>query len=282
MNATERSISAELRNDIYVVASNWFVNRCPLVTRVPRVPCGSTAFTMVMRKERIQGHAQPASYIMQFCQTFTVASRVPALGDDDRKEPRAPFGKTKMDSMQHLMDWMEASSYYGKGEDPAISGRPKQKGLRTLLETNNEWSPVGGLAYTAKDLIRDTLNRCRAGGGDPDVLLISTNFKDAFDLWGCPLQRIDAGVNIFGQPIDAWETAILPGVSVIEAPLLRPFTAVCLTSSEVRMRMKRNEFWNPRGARGDAHDGEWVAEGAIEIDDDSHHAWVEGIEAFSA
>src|SRR5436309_14946319 len=43
---------AEIRNDIYVVASNWFVNRCPLVTRVPRVPTGSTTFTIVSRSFR--------------------------------------------------------------------------------------------------------------------------------------------------------------------------------------------------------------------------------------
>jgi hypothetical protein len=33
---------AQIRNDISVVAINWFVNRCPLVTRVPRLPSGST------------------------------------------------------------------------------------------------------------------------------------------------------------------------------------------------------------------------------------------------
>ncbi len=43
---------AEIRNNIYVVASNWFVNRCPLVTRVPRVPTGSTTFSIVSRSFR--------------------------------------------------------------------------------------------------------------------------------------------------------------------------------------------------------------------------------------
>src|SRR3954451_21708685 len=43
---------AEIRNNIYVVASNWFVNRCPLVTRVPRVPVGSSTFTIVGRSYR--------------------------------------------------------------------------------------------------------------------------------------------------------------------------------------------------------------------------------------
>ena len=48
------------------------------------------------------------------------------------------------------------------------------------------------------------------------------------------------------------------------------------------MRMKRNEFWNPRGVRGDAYEGDWIAEGAVEVDNPQHHAWVEGITAFSA
>ena len=43
---------AQIRNDIAVVAINWFLNRCPLVTRTPRLPCGSTTFTMVSRSFR--------------------------------------------------------------------------------------------------------------------------------------------------------------------------------------------------------------------------------------
>jgi hypothetical protein len=69
---------------------------------------------------------------------------------------------------------------------------------------------------------------------------------------------------------------------LVEAPLLRPFTAVALTSSEIRLRVKRNEFWSPRGVRGDAFEGDLIAEGAIELANESHHAWVEGITAFSA
>ena len=32
---------AQIVNDISVVSSNWFVNRCPIVARTPRVPIGS-------------------------------------------------------------------------------------------------------------------------------------------------------------------------------------------------------------------------------------------------
>jgi len=101
-------------------------------------------------------------------------------------------------------------------------------------------------------------------------------------IWGHAAQRIDAGVNVFGLPIDVFEAPFLGGISLIEAPLLRPFTAICLTSSEVRLRMKRNEYWSPRGSRGDAFEGDWIAEGAIDVENEAHHAWVEGITAFSA
>ena len=40
---------AQIVNDIYVVSSNWFVNRCPIVARTPRVPVGSVTFNMVSR-----------------------------------------------------------------------------------------------------------------------------------------------------------------------------------------------------------------------------------------
>ena len=43
------SNQAQIRNDIYAVTSNWFINRCPLVTRTPRVPDGSTTFSIVKR-----------------------------------------------------------------------------------------------------------------------------------------------------------------------------------------------------------------------------------------
>ncbi len=114
------------------------------------------------------------------------------------------------------------------------------------------------------------------------MLIVSTNFMTGLATWGHAAQRIEAGVNVFGTPIDVFEAPFLGGISLIEAPLLKPFSAICLTSSEVRLRMKRNEFWSPRGSRGDAFEGDWIAEGAIEVDNESHHAWLEGITAFSA
>lgn len=363
---------AQIQNDISVVAINWFVNRCPLVTRVPRLPIGSTTFTMVNRSfrsrvatlaaavaatdtqltladasslmngdvlelasgecveviadpilsantvtvrrgiegttagtgavndlVRLIGNSRSGSEVnqsgvalkpvgvAQFCQTFQHPVQVggslqSSLGFQTTPGVQSPLDQNKMDALQNLMDDMETSAYYGRGEDPAVALRPKMKGLRTLLTSNKTTAPTNAAAYKPIDLIRDTLEKCRIGGGDPDVLLLSTNFMTGLATWGHAVQRIDAGTNVFGTPIEVFEAPFLSGVSIIESPLLRPYTAVSLTSAEVRLRMKRNEFWSPRGSRGDAFEGDWIAEGAIEIDNQSHHAWVEGISAFSA
>ena len=363
---------AQIRNDISVVAINWFVNRCPLVTRVPRVACGSTTFTIISRSfrsrvavvgaaiaatdtqlslvdaspfmngdvlelasgERVEIVADPniltnvvqvrraaegttaatgavndpvrliansrtgaeinqngvafrPSGVTQFCQTWQHPVQVGGSLQASSSFQLAggantPFDQSKMDALQNLMDDMESSAYYGRGEDPAVASRPKQKGLRTLLGASLTTNPTNAAAYKPTDLIRDTMQACRMGGGDPDVLLVSTNFMTGLATWGHAAQRINAGVNIFGTPIDVFEAPFLGGISIIEAPLLKPYTAVALTSSEVQMRMKRNEYWNPRGSRGDAYEGDWIAEGAIEVNNPQHHAWVEGITAFSA
>jgi hypothetical protein len=363
---------AEIVNDIYVVTSNWFVNRCPIVTRTPRVPVGSTTFSIVSRRFRprtatlgaavaatdtqitlvdasplmngdvlqlvsgehveiiadpniltntisvrraaegttagtgasndtilLIGNSRTGAEInqngvalrpvgvTQFCQTWQHPVQVGGslqASSSYQTSPgvRTPFEQTKMDALQNLMDDMESSTYYGLGDDPAVAARPKQKGLKTLLSVNNTTNPTNAGAYKATDFIRDTLELGRAGGGDPDDLLLSTNFMLGLATWGQAVMRVNAGTNVFGTPIDVFEAPFLGGITIIEAPLLRPFTAVALTSSEVRMRMKRNEFWNPRGIRGDSFEGDWMAEGAIEIENPSHHAWLQGVTAFSA
>jgi hypothetical protein len=363
---------AQIRNDIHVVATNWFVNRCPLVTRVPRLPAGSTTFTIVNRSvrsrqpvlaaaatasdttltfadasplmngdviemptgERVELTAtpnvatntvtvrrgvegttpaavaantalllignsrtggevdQPAvaakpAGIAQYCQTWQHPVQISGslhatTGFQPTPGLHTPLDQNRLEALQNLVDDMEFTSYYGLGEAPEVAARPKQKGLRALLTTNRTSAPASAAAYKPSDLIRDTLERCRVHGGDPDVLIVSSNFMTGLAIWGHAAQRLDAGATIFGTPIEVFEAPFLGGVTLIEAPLLKPFTAIALSSSEVRLRMKRNEFWNPRGSRGDAIEGDWVAEGAIEVENESHHAWVEGITAFSA
>jgi hypothetical protein len=233
----------------------------------------------------------------QYCQTFQFPVQIGGSAQTARAQVmpggiQTPFDFNMTVQLQNMIDDIETSCYYGIAQAPtADSGNPdtavtaKMNGLRSIFQTNNisgSSSPTNASAYGSTDLIRDTLQAARQNGGEPDLLVVSTNFMSGFATWGQAIQRIPAGETIFGTPINVLEAPFLHGVTIVEAPLLRPFTAIALTSSEVYIRNKRNPYWNLRGNRGDMVEGDWIAEMAIEVVNESHHAWVEGITAFSA
>ena len=233
----------------------------------------------------------------QYCQTFQFPVQIGGSAQTARAQVmpggiQTPFDFNMTVQLQNMIDDIETSCYYGIAQAPtADSGNPdtavtaKMNGLRSIFQTNNisgSSSPTNASAYGSTDLIRDTLQAARQNGGEPDLLVVSTNFMSGFATWGQAIQRVPAGETIFGTPINVLEAPFLHGVTIVEAPLLRPFTAIALTSSEVYIRNKRNPYWNLRGNRGDMVEGDWIAEMAIEVVNESHHAWVENITAFCA
>jgi hypothetical protein len=225
----------------------------------------------------------------QYCQTFQFPVQVGGSAQTARAQVmpggiQTPFDFNMTVQLQNMVDDIETSCYYGIAEAPTSNNATtaKMNGLKAILATNNTTSPTNASAYGSTDLIRDTLQTARTNGGEPDLLVVSTNFMSGFATWGQAIQRIPAGETVFGTPINVLEAPFLHGVTIIEAPLLRPYTAIALTSSEVYIRNKRNPFYNVRGNRGDMVEGDWIAELAIEVVNESHHAWVEGITAFSA
>ena len=64
--------TAQVKNDISVVAINWFANRCPLVTRSPRLPISSTSFTIVSRTYRSRSAVVNAAIANNVINTITV------------------------------------------------------------------------------------------------------------------------------------------------------------------------------------------------------------------
>jgi hypothetical protein len=234
----------------------------------------------------------------QYCQTFQFPVQVGGSAQTARAQVlpggiQSPFDFNQTVQLQNMVDDIENSCYYGIAQAPVDNGNPllattaKMNGLRSILQSNNisvmtNSVPTNAAAYGSTDLLRDTLQSARQNGGDPDLLVVSTNFMSGFATWGQAIQRVPAGETVFGTPINVLEAPFLHGVTIVEAPLLRPYTAIALTSSEVYIRNKRNPFWNLRGNRGDMVEGDWIAEMAIEVVNESHHAWVEGITAFSA
>ena len=147
-------------------------------------------------------------------------------------------------------------------------------GLRSIFQSNNISPVTGDDADQRLGLRLDRPDPRHApggpsGGGEPDLLVVSTNFMSGFATWGQAIQRIPAGETVFGTPINVLEAPFLHGVTIVEAPLLRPYTAIALTSSEVYIRNKRNPYWNLRGNRGDMVEGDWIAEMAIEVVNES-------------
>jgi hypothetical protein len=230
----------------------------------------------------------------QYCQTFQFPVQVGGSAQTARAQVmpggvQSPFDFNMTIQLQNMVDDIENCCYYGIAQAPvdSLGITAKMNGLRSIFQTNNvspvtATTPVNAAAYGPTDLVRDTLQAARGGGGEPDLLVVSTNFMSAFATWGQAIQRIPSGETVFGTPINTYEAPFLHGVTIIEAPLLRPYTAIALTSSEIYVRNKRNPYWNLRGNRGDMVEGEWLAEMAIEVVNEPHHAWVEGITAFSA
>lgn len=362
-------------NDVFGVAINWFVNRTPLISRLPKLPVGSPQFLVTNDNYRprsnpmnnsgaltaaatsvtvadatifdvgdviqidqeymlvtgtpnsgattgnvlniTRGYAGTTAAahndlspvylvsnsrtgaevnltsisripqaVTQYCQTVQHAYQVGGALQTDSNYVTGfatPLDRDRMLAMQHVMDDFESACYYGKGVPiTQAASRPLMKGLASLIQTNNVSAPTNAAAYKPSDLVRDTLQACFNGGGNPTVLLVSTDFLSGFAVWGHAAMRLNAGSNVFGTPIDLFEAPFLSGVSIIPAPLLRPGTVICLSDHEVRIRLKRAMVDKPRGSRGDAFEGDIIMEGAIELDNEAHHAWVSGVTAFAA
>ncbi len=225
----------------------------------------------------------------QYCQTYQFPVQIGGSAQTAKAQVmpggiQTPFDFNMTVQLQNMVDDIENCVYYGIAQAPNDGSgvTAKMNGLSNIIQTNLTHSPTNASAYGSTDLIRDTLQAARSGGGEPDLLVVSTNFMSGFATWGQAVQRIPAGETVFGTPINVLEAPFLHGVTIVEAPLLRPYTAIALTSSEVYVRNKRNPYWNLRGNRGDMVEVDWIAEMAIEVVNESHHAWVEGITAFSA
>jgi hypothetical protein len=303
-------ITAEAaRNDVTVAIRNWFVNRCPVLTRFNWIPVERVDFLMHSHRYARPGELAGVSTavhpafgarglvtvgesIQQFCQTFQFCV---TAGPSPQGMPshillggvQTPFDFNMTMQLQNLVDDLEMNLYYGVAQRPSPYSSEEQitakmVGLFGIIRTNNFRQPANADAYRFEDFTRDTIDAARANGGAPDTLLVATNFMSGFATWGIPLERRMIGETVFGTPIHAFRCSGLPGTTIVEAPLFRPYTAAALTSGEVRVRNKRNPCFVRRPNRNDPVEGDWIFEGAIDVVNEAHHAAVSGIERFGA
>lgn len=202
--------------------------------------------------------------------------------------PRGPLDNERYHCASECFRDFERALVYGKlqantSADPtAAASKAKMAGLQQLIVTNYKTGPTNASTYKPSDLIRDTFQASINGGGMLTHLFVSADFLGAFSLWAAPLVRLDAGATVYGTSIDMFAVPFLPNVNVVLDPMLRPGTAIGLNANEVCLRMQRNLYDKPRGSNGDAVQGDMIMRGAIELDNEAHHAFVEGITAFAA
>lgn len=233
------------------------------------------------------GIARIADTYTQYLQTiqhpYQVGGALQANSNYIAGTGSSPLDRFRTLAIQHTSDDAESAMLYGTGV--AMTGptsKPQMLGIRNIVPGSNFTSaPTNASAYKSSDFMRDTISKVTQGGGNPTLILVSTDFQAGFSTWANPLVRVTAGANVFGTAINLFEAPFISGAYVVPAPMLKPGTAVALSADEARIRVKRSMMDKPRGSRGDAFEGDVIAELAIELDNPSHHAWVEGVTGFA-
>ena len=198
----------------------------------------------------------------------------------------SPFGLSQTMQLQNHVNDIERSMMYGLPQAPGGTNTapitPTMAGLRSILTTNFTATPTNANAYGSTDLVRDLLTSCRQNGGDPNLIFVATNFMTGFATWGHAVQRCPPAQTVFGTPIKIIKAPFLDDITIVKAPLLHRSARSRSTRRKCIPAGSGISFWNQRGNRGDMLEGEWLSETAIQVENQFHHAWVEGITAFAA
>lgn len=194
----------------------------------------------------------------------------------------APLDRFRMQAMAFVMDDVERTLYFGKKEQATTTLFNKTDGLKSIITTNKVTSPTNASAYKAVDFQRDFFTAPRITGGAPNTIFLASNWMTAFTTWGVSLQLIEEGDSVFGRNIRTWRCAFLGDSQIVECNLLPSFSGFSLTSEEVELLVKKPVTDVTYGKSGDNTKGHIVCEVGLRLDNESHHAWVEGVTAFAA
>lgn len=232
----------------------------------------------------------PRTVATNYVQTYQYATQVGgkanAITGMVRPGGQSLFETDKGVKMVEMVREMEKSFYVGTGEAPSAGGRTKTKGIKALLPSTNIKTATDiadEAAYTQLSLLRDLIMIPRAAGGNPDVIFASTNFVTGIATWKLDMTNVTVGETSLGLAINEIQVP-LGGATLrfIESPLLPSGTAFSLTSDEVSLGYIRQEQFIQREKRGDAIEGDWIADFGVHIVNPDHHAWVEGVTGFAA
>lgn len=262
-------------NDVTTLVRNWFVNRNPVLSRFPWSETTRSEFYMYSHQlsrdhPMARGLITTGTQTAQWCQKFQHPAQICGLTRANRVAVlpggvESPFGFDQTMQLQNMVDDIEVSMYYSVGGGASNHDRPRMRGLANSITTNR----FKGSNPSAK--ATDLLDACRAGGGFPDLVLMSSHDTNEWVRDGY-ITRGDFGKTAFGVPINGFRSASFPDVHFVECPLLVPKDVFCLTSCEIYVRNKVSPRWDLRGPRGDMVEGDWVAELSIDVVNEQHHA----------
>jgi hypothetical protein len=195
------------------------------------------------------------------------------------------FQAAKAEQFDNMMRDMEYSSLYGKGVAPQYYGdgsqaRMQQIGIKYQIVTN-QVTATSGSAYTPDQFISDALVPLWNVGAAPDILMANAKFLGGLSKWSRPSTRIDVGQTEMGVRIEVFETNLAPGLMIVPNYNMEDGEIYVGSSNLLFWRVKYGESFWPRGTRGYAYEGDWVAEGAIEVRDEEKHLWLTGITGYS-
>lgn len=239
-------------------------------------------------------YRQIKSFTTQAVQTFQFPVQISGKMNAMNNLQLAPGESSPEESerIQRLVDMMrdvEYSMLYGRYEYGATGNRNKMVGIRNFIpSTNVTTSPTSASAYKPSDFVRDFILPITSKQGYPTTLVLSQNFAQAFTVWSHPTQAYTIGTDVYGLPIKAMYVPFLGfDLELIPHPQLPDFTGFCLSLTDstgaptVFNRYIRQEQYNKRGNRGDAAEGEYLCDMAIEVADINHHSFVTGITGWS-
>lgn len=190
-------------------------------------------------------------------------------------------GYQRAKAAQELLHDFEANIYYSSYVALASdTTRPAMRGIKDRLVTNKVTSPTNASAYKPSDFERDFMTGPFAAGGKPNLLVLANEYRQAFFIWGMALIQERVTNTTLGVNIEIFQCPALSATIVFD-PLLRPYHGTSMTSEEVYMAWKRRPFDKPRGSRGDAIEGDVIGEGCVVLNNEAHHAWVQGVTAFA-
>lgn len=239
----------------------------------------------------------------QYVQTYQFPVQVGGLAEAIESVALPPgisdvFSMEQKVKMTEFVRDVEFTGMYGLGQSAGVSGatqRRKQKGLRTQIANYKSTGsgPLGngpnykflaGGSYTKLNFIADTVQKVLDAGGNPDVMLCSTDFTTGLATWSVAQQYFmnPRQTPYLGIAIREFDTAFTgQPMTIIPSFQLRKGTVVVLTSSDLMWRYIRPAFFQKRGLRGDAWEGDFIGDYAIEAGHQGWHAWCEGITSFA-